>query len=117
QLEAIVDRIVAELRTQGGTPEVAQVGELAMLCLRELDPVAYVRFASVYKNFADVAEFEAELERIERERPLQSSSLFDDVGDGDKTPVSVRIESQATELPPKSGSGRQKRRSEGPVEG
>ena len=58
QLEALVDRIVAELRAQGGTPGVEQVGELALRGLRELDAVAYVRFASVYRKFEDVAEFE-----------------------------------------------------------
>ncbi len=116
QLEAIVDRIVAELRARGGTPDVQQVGELAMLCLREVDPVAYVRFASVYKNFADVAEFEAELERIERERPVQGDALFKlEAKDG--VPFSIRTESQATKLPPKTGNGRSKRRSERPANG
>jgi transcriptional repressor NrdR len=95
QLEAIVDRIVAELRARGGTPEAAEVGELALLFLRGLDPVAYVRFASVYKKFADVAEFESELERIERELPVQASSLFDG--------GAVRIESQAAKFTPKTG--------------
>ena len=95
QLEAIVDRIVAELRAQGGTPDAGEVGELALLGLRGLDPVAYVRFASVYKKFADVAEFEAELERIERELPVQASSLFDG--------GVVRTESQAARFTPKTG--------------
>ena len=47
-----------------------QIGELALRRLKEIDPVAYVRFASVYRQFADVEEFEDELARLEREPPL-----------------------------------------------
>jgi transcriptional repressor NrdR len=48
----------------------SQIGELALRRLKELDQVAYVRFASVYRAFADVEEFEDELARLEREPPL-----------------------------------------------
>src|SRR5688572_6284631 len=65
QLDAVVDQIVAELRAEGGTADTERVGELALRGLKELDRVAYVRFASVYRKFEDVAEFEAELERLE----------------------------------------------------
>jgi transcriptional repressor NrdR len=77
QLEALVDRIVAELRAEGGTPEAERVGELALRGLKELDRVAYVRFASVYRKFEDVAEFEGELARLEMEPPLQREHLFE----------------------------------------
>src|SRR4051812_24388098 len=76
-LEALADRIVAELRAQGGTPGAEQVGELALRGLRSLDAVAYVRFASVYRQFADVAEFERELELLESAPPLQEEHLFE----------------------------------------
>jgi transcriptional repressor NrdR len=76
ELEALVDRIVAELRAEGGTADTGRVGELALRGLKELDRVAYVRFASVYRKFEDVAEFEAELERLEAEPPLQREHLF-----------------------------------------
>jgi transcriptional repressor NrdR len=76
QLEALVDRIVAELRAEGGTADTGQVGELALRGLKELDRVAYVRFASVYRKFEDVDEFEAELDRLEAEPPLQREHLF-----------------------------------------
>jgi transcriptional repressor NrdR len=76
QLEALVDRIVAELRAEGGTPDTGRVGELALRGLKQLDRVAYVRFASVYRQFEDVEEFEAELERLEAEPPLQKEHLF-----------------------------------------
>ena len=81
QLEALVDRIVAELRARGGTPGVEEVGELALRGLRELDAVAYVRFASVYRKFEDVEEFERELERLDREPPLQHEHLFEPARD------------------------------------
>jgi transcriptional repressor NrdR len=103
QLEALVDKIVAELRAQGGTPEAGRVGELALRGLKELDRVAYVRFASVYRKFEDVAEFEAELERLEAEPPLQREHLFE-LSAGDRSGSgSVRVESQAMELPPEAG--------------
>lgn len=66
QVEEIVDAIASEIRSSGGTIESEQLGELALASLRELDPVAYVRFASVYRNFADVQEFEAELTRLSK---------------------------------------------------
>ncbi len=77
QLEAVVDRIVAEVRSRGGEPSADEVGELALRGLRSLDPVAYVRFASVYRKFGDIAEFEAELERLDAEPPLQREHLFE----------------------------------------
>lgn len=98
QLDLLVDRIVAELRAEGGTPEAERVGELALRGLKELDSVAYVRFASVYRKFDDVGEFEAELARLEAEPPLQREHLFEP-GSSSST-RSVRVSSQAVELPP-----------------
>jgi transcriptional repressor NrdR len=40
------------------------VGEMVMNALRELDDVAYVRFASVYRSFQDLSEFQEEIERL-----------------------------------------------------
>jgi transcriptional repressor NrdR len=45
------------------------VGELVMDALRELDQVAYVRFASVYRSFQDLAEFQAEITRLQEANP------------------------------------------------
>jgi transcriptional repressor NrdR len=89
QLDALVDRIVAELRAEGGTPDAGRVGELALRGLKELDRVAYVRFASVYRKFEDVAEFEAELERLEAEPPLQKEQLFEPVRPSQKSSYGV----------------------------
>jgi transcriptional repressor NrdR len=68
RLEALVAGIETSLR-RGGAQRVAsaEIGELALRSLRELDKVAYVRFASVYRQFDDVDEFQQELSRLERE--------------------------------------------------
>ena len=42
----------------------SEVGELIMSRLKTLDTVAYIRFASVYRDFKDVREFKAELEDL-----------------------------------------------------
>ena len=41
-----------------------QVGEAVMAELRALDPVAYVRFASVYRDFQDISEFADEINKL-----------------------------------------------------
>lgn len=45
-----------------------EIGERVMEKLHELDQVAYVRFASVYRSFQDISEFRAELDRLEGSR-------------------------------------------------
>jgi transcriptional repressor NrdR len=62
QLVSAVERRVQELGEREVTTEV--IGETVMERLRDLDPVAYVRFASVYRAFADVGEFMNELEGL-----------------------------------------------------
>ncbi len=48
--------------------ESSRIGELALEKLRDIDEVAYVRFASVYKEFRDVESFMAELQQLKREQ-------------------------------------------------
>jgi transcriptional repressor NrdR len=43
----------------------AQIGDLVMETLKELDKVAYIRFASVYRAFKDIGEFQAEIEQLQ----------------------------------------------------
>ena len=61
-----VERAVRE--TGRGEISSKEVGELVMDRLREIDDVAYVRFASVYREFRDLGGFRDELERILAER-------------------------------------------------
>ncbi len=65
-LEAAVDRIEARLLSMGEN-EVAseKIGELVMKELKKLDKVAYIRFASVYRNFADVDEFSEVIREVQ----------------------------------------------------
>ena len=67
-LEELVGGIEGQLR-RGGLQRVssAEIGERALRQLRLLDKVAYVRFASVYRQFEDVEEFQEELTRLEQE--------------------------------------------------
>jgi len=68
EVEAALSRINRRL-IAGGEGEVSsrKIGELVMDELRGLDQVAYVRFASVYRQFEDVAAFREEIERLERQ--------------------------------------------------
>ncbi len=59
RVERIVNGIVRQLEASGESEVPSkQVGELVMDTLRELDSVAYVRFASVYRNFREAKDFE-----------------------------------------------------------
>lgn len=62
-VEGIVDNIEARLMTKGEVSS-REIGELVMEYLNEKDKVAYVRFASVYKEFKDIDTFYKELEKI-----------------------------------------------------
>lgn len=64
--EEAVGRLIHKLRTMGEREVPSRlVGELVMDELRNLDEVAYVRFASVYRRFQDVTEFQEEIERLQ----------------------------------------------------
>ena len=67
-IEAVINQIKHALRATGER-EVKSlvVGELVMEHLKQLDQVAYVRFASVYRSFEDLSEFRDEIERLEAE--------------------------------------------------
>lgn len=68
-IEATIDRIKNRLRATGEREVPTRtVGELVMDELRELDDVAYVRFASVYRSFQDVNEFRQEIEAMDRHK-------------------------------------------------
>ena len=65
KLDAIVDEIETRLHdTEEREMATTQLGALVMERLRELDKVAYVRFASVYRKFEDVDEFLNELKTL-----------------------------------------------------
>jgi transcriptional repressor NrdR len=67
--EQAADEIEVELRASGNS-EVpsSRIGELAMEKLRAIDHIAYIRFASVYQSFPDLADLKREVDRIFAER-------------------------------------------------
>lgn len=68
EVDAAVNRIGHKLRATGEREIPArEVGEMVMTELRELDAVAYVRFASVYRSYQDISDFAAELDRLKSE--------------------------------------------------
>jgi len=67
-IEAVLSRIKHNLQSMGERElKTRVVGELVMAELRELDEVAYVRFASVYRRFQDLNEFREEIDRLDRD--------------------------------------------------
>ena len=69
QLEAIADRVEAELQER---PEremtTEEIGARLMQELKQLDHIAYVRFASVYRQFRDVGQFKREVDELQKSK-------------------------------------------------
>jgi transcriptional repressor NrdR len=69
KLEEIVEEIETILQDRSDKEiETTKIGQILMKRLKELDKVAYVRFASVYRDFRDVLEFKKELEILLKEK-------------------------------------------------
>jgi transcriptional repressor NrdR len=65
QIEDLTSQIEAELRAEGNKEIPASLIGMAVLKkLKEIDEVAYLRFASVYKDFKDITEFQSELGQL-----------------------------------------------------
>ena len=65
RIEEVVDQIEKDIyNLESREVESTQIGELVMKYLKDLDAVAYVRFASIYREFKDVDTFMKELERL-----------------------------------------------------
>jgi len=109
EIEEIVDEIEAELRQLGELEiEVNIVGEKVMEKLRGLDEVAYIRYASVYRRFTDIASFERELEklRVVKEvdvKPSDSTELLllvsgdtkEEISSWDRDKITAALEKEA----------------------
>ena len=69
QIEVAISEIKHFLQVTGEREIPSKtIGEEVMSQLRELDAVAYVRFASVYRSFQDISEFQAELNRLNADK-------------------------------------------------
>ncbi len=91
-LEGLVNRVQQDILADGN-PEInaSDIGHLVMPALRELDDVAYVRFASVYREFKDVDDFMSELRKIIGDNPTHAAAATavtadtEQAGDADAT--------------------------------
>ncbi|MEO0070270.1 MAG: transcriptional regulator NrdR [candidate division WOR-3 bacterium] len=69
QIEQIVDEVEREIHNRlVGEITSLEIGEMVMEHLRKLDEVAYIRFASVYKEFSDARKFLEEVSRLKEKR-------------------------------------------------
>ncbi|MBI2147591.1 transcriptional repressor NrdR [Candidatus Woesearchaeota archaeon] len=65
KIDELVSQVEAELLEMDSTEITsAKLGEMVMKKLKKLDKVAYIRFASVYRDFADLTEFKEELDKM-----------------------------------------------------
>jgi len=65
KIEEIINEIEEEIRKEGKEEiESNKIGEYVMEKLKEVDHVAYIRFASVYRSFTDVSSFEKEIKNL-----------------------------------------------------
>ncbi|MBW2997572.1 transcriptional regulator NrdR [Candidatus Woesearchaeota archaeon] len=64
-INKVTDEIEAELKSADATEiESKKIGQLVVKKLKKLDKIAYIRFASVYKEFKDIEEFDKELHKL-----------------------------------------------------
>jgi transcriptional repressor NrdR len=77
-VEAMAAELEEQLRERGPEVRSDEVGMAVLERLQALDPVSYVRFASVYKDFEDLADFEREVTRLQKttapKRPARARS-------------------------------------------
>ena len=75
QIDTLVQDVETDLYAMGrGEIPSREVGELVMRKLQNLDEVAYVRFASVYRSFQDVNAFHTEIDRLQQEQQKRHES-------------------------------------------
>ena len=64
KIDNIIEEIEERLRKKGKEVESKLIGELVMKALKKLDKVAYIRFASVYREFQDINDFKKEIKEV-----------------------------------------------------
>ncbi|MAJ30243.1 MAG: transcriptional regulator NrdR [Gammaproteobacteria bacterium] len=73
-IEELISRIIRKVQKLGEREIQSRIlGEIVMLELREIDEIAFVRYASVYRRFQDIEEFEKEIESL-RDTPSAADS-------------------------------------------
>jgi transcriptional repressor NrdR len=76
KLERLISGVQRQLETRGDEVRTAQIGEAVMAGLKALDHVAYIRFASIYKDFSDPGDFAEIAERVEKEAKPQGQETL-----------------------------------------
>lgn len=67
QMESLVQAVEADVNARGRSEITSSdIGEIVIARLREIDEVAYIRFASVYREFEDINEFLSEMQKLRR---------------------------------------------------
>ena len=67
-IKSIVEDIETKLRVKGTEVKSSMIGELVMRKIKTIDKIAYIRFASVYRQFKDVEEFSEELKSLQKNK-------------------------------------------------
>jgi transcriptional repressor NrdR len=67
KIDRLVSGVQRQMETQSDEVTSVKIGEAVMFGLRTIDHVAYIRFASIYKDFSDPSEFAEIAERVEKE--------------------------------------------------
>ena len=77
RIERLVSGIQRQLETRGDEVQAAAIGEAVMAGLKGLDHVAYIRFASIYRDFSEASDFAVIVEEVgEVEPPAGSGTLL-----------------------------------------
>ena len=89
QIDALINDVSREIQLNGELEvRSAAIGEVVMSLLPQIDEIAYVRYASVYRSFEDVAAFSKEVDRLRKDRKTPANvtqlSLLADPGSGRK---------------------------------
>jgi transcriptional repressor NrdR len=67
EIEQLIDKVETDVRSRDESEVSASVvGKLVMKRLKKLDEIAYIRFASVYREFKDIEEFQKELSKLNK---------------------------------------------------
>jgi len=104
-IEQIVDDIEDRLRKSGkGEVAASVIGDMVMERLRQLDGIAYIRFASVYRAFDDIEEVREEADAYARRSPLRGSTaqlpLFPNLSDNELNETGGRKRRRSSRLMP-----------------
>ena len=75
EIDTVFGKILNEIRTSGVREiQSIKIGEIMMNALKDVDSVAYVRFASVYRDFQDIKDFSAEINSLNKEKPSRKKT-------------------------------------------